>query len=106
MRITESELRSIIKKTINEMSESPEMSMSVLSKRVEACMGMDKRMFLKMCAEICHASPDMTQHCFDLCEAVLCEKDVDKKKSECLRCLEKICCDEKCCDICVRCCGC
>lgn len=120
MRVTERQLRSVIKKTIREMSHdvlghvtSPEQyagmggvnvyaSNPEIMNRANGCMKLDSRQLLSMCAEICKANPGMAQHCFNLCTAVLC----DGNMNGCCECLMSICECEHCCDICKRCCGC
>ena len=120
MRITESRLRSVISSVIREMSHDAlghsagaesyagmggvnvYASNPELMSRAQACMSLDSRKLLAMCAEICQNNSSMAQHCFNLCTAVLC----DGNMNGCCECLEIICECEKCCAICKRCCGC
>jgi len=122
MRITESRLRSVISNVIKEMSHDMHghsagaesyagmggvnlyASNPELMSRAQACMDMKSQPHLlaAMCAEICKANSSMAQHCINLCEAVLCNGNMNG----CCECLEMICECEICCKICIRCCGC
>ena len=122
MRISESSLRSVIKKMINEMSDdmlghsagaeayvpsggiNKYVSGHEIMPIARACMEMksEPHMLVAMCAEICKANSSMAQHCVNLCEAVLCYGNMNG----CCECLEMICKCKECRAICIRCCEC
>ena len=122
MRISESELRNIIKKTMNEMHhevfELPQLqhvdhveSDHSLSgehsflEKAQKCIKMahhDLSKLSDMCIQICAASDrSLMAKCIELCVCA-CKCDVEG----CCACLTQICSDPRCAQICEECCGC
>ena len=109
MRITEKKLRDIIGKVISEMN--PRMSgmsvvghdhdMSSFMSKAVACCRMSKEQLLDMCRQICDQNHRMSADCCELCYCA-CRGDSEG----CCICLERICSDRACFDICLKCCGC
>lgn len=106
MRITENELRRIIKSVISETSmdlgaQHVSVNHSSNVRRAEACCRMSRRALIQMCEKICARNQAMRGHCLDLCICAA-SGDVDG----CCRCLDQICQCRHCMSICVECCGC
>ena len=110
MRITENQLRRVIKSTMNEMHHEmdsmpimhsmPSSGHSMMQK-AQACMTMDARKLFMMCTMICSQNPEMGEHCKRLLKCIC-----DQKIESCCDCLDQICACTKCCEICDICCGC
>ena len=127
MKITESTLRSVIKKTIREMShdakgyfvrreESPGLGgINIYANNPEirnmalACIKMaeepggNTRGLFNMCIEICQKNPSMAEHCLHLCKVIMC--DGEAGLNSCCECIQSICECEDCCAICIKYCG-
>ena len=126
MKITERQLRRVIKNTMNEMHEemfqmqdshSSErlghsmMDMSGLHsserlghpmmQKASSCMKMDAHKLFMMCTMICAQNPEMAMHCKRLCKCIY-DGDMDG----CCDCLSQICSCSHCSDICSICCKC
>ena len=111
MRITESKLRRVISKVINEMNHMmPQMGMSMqdvghdvssFMNKAMACCSMPVASLFDMCAQICSRNESMSSHCAELCVCA-CRGD----EQGCCRCLCEICKCSHCAQICSSCCGC
>tara|TARA_B100001287_G_C22583260_1_gene482004 strand:+ start:409 stop:747 length:339 start_codon:yes stop_codon:yes gene_type:complete len=112
MRITEKQLRRVIKNTMNEMHHEmvsmPAMhsmpspnSGHLMMQKAQACMGMDAQKLFMMCTMICSQNPEMCDICKQLCKCV-CDGDMEG----CCDCLDQICKCSECSNICNICCGC
>ena len=111
MRITESELRSVISKIINEMSDMlPPIDMSgggvaddvtSFMGKALACCKMDHVKLFEMCAKIYGGNPSQVSHCAEL---IACVSRGDEQG--CCRCLAEICKCGHCAQVCDEYCGC
>ena len=110
MRITERQLKRVIKSTINEMSHENSLIHRADSslnykndvmQKAESCMRMDVKELLMMCTLICSQNVDMCEHCKMLFMCI-CDNNIQG----CCECLNNICSCQKCYDICKICCGC
>ena len=108
MKISESQLRNIIKNTMNEMHEemfqmqdahSSESLSHPMMQKASACMRMDAQKLFMMCTMICAQNPEMAMHCKRLCKCI-CDGDMEG----CCDCLIQICSCAQCSDICSICC--
>ncbi len=118
MRITESSLRSVIKKMINEISDdalghsarpeayagmggapSSDLNNRYLVAIADVCMGTGSYDIDRMCKEIEECDPSLKKWCDELPEQIRMgnERGV-------LDCLYHICENHECCKICIKCC--
>ena len=119
MRITESKLRRIIKRTINEMSHdalghmsrpdgyagmggSPSVDLNnrYLVAIAKVCMGMTSNDIARMCEKIIECEPSLEMYCEELPKQIRMQNDRGVRD-----CLYHICESSKCCEICIKCCG-
>ena len=116
MKITESQLRNIIKKTVNEVQhnviELPQLQHEdyiednhslagdhSMVQKAKSCMEMDTQKLFMMCTMICAQNPEMGEHCKRLLKCIC-----DGEMEICCECLQQICSCPECCSICDICC--
>ena len=122
MRITEKDLRRVIKKVISETSmDMMQLDMGIPSHmsgdmssyhgvdgmmhdnmaKASKCCHMSKEELLAMCRQICSQNMTMASDCCELC---YCASKGDEKG--CCACLDRICSCSACAQICSDCCRC
>ena len=116
MKISNNELRRVIRNVIQENYEDAIMPLpihggdqhgqrlDVHMQKAQSCIGMahgSSSKLAEMCVQICNANNGMMAKCFELCMCC-CKCDLDG----CCRCLSEICSCPQCAQICADCCGC